>query len=146
MILLGLVAILLLGGGVAGGLYYGGAFDPKKAETKPVVVEDTGPPDANLFYDLPEMLVTLRSDGESGKFLRLGLSVECPNQDDLAKLQTYLPRVLDVFQSYVRSLTVADLRGTKNLEVLRRQLKTRIDNVIAPGKVKKLLFRGLVVQ
>jgi flagellar FliL protein len=148
MIIIGVLALLMLVGGAAGG-YFGGAMfaPPKPKKPEAAVVEDKNKvPDASLFYDLPELLVTIQDPDNGVRVLQLSTSIECPSQDDLDKLKAYLPRVLDVFQIYMSTLTVKDLRGVKNIETLRGRLRDRISAAIAPGKVKNVLFRNIRVQ
>jgi flagellar FliL protein len=148
-LIVAVVALLALGLGAGGGMLAGSFLAPHKPSAeqtakKPAAV---APPDSDMFYDLPEMLAGLQEGGAAGgSTLRLGVSVECSSADDLADLQEYLPRVLDVFQVYLRSLDLKDLRGTKNLAKLREALRVRIEQVIAPGKVKAVLFRDIVVD
>jgi flagellar FliL protein len=148
-IIIAVAALLALGLGVGGGLYAGHYFAPSPSSaTEPVKppAAAVADPEADLFYDMPETLAALHDETGNGLLLRLGVSVECPTQDDLALLQEYLPRVLDVFQVYLRTQELKDLRGAKNLERLREGLRTRIETAIAPGKVSRVLFRDIAVE
>ncbi len=150
-IIIGAIAILvLLAGGGAG--YFGGAMlappspKPKEAATADAAAVDAEPSNKSAFYDLPEMLVTIKDPDNGARVLQLEVSIQCPSEGDRDMLKEYLPRVLDVFQTYVAGLTVKDLRGTRNLEALRVQLRDRVDAAIAPGQVSTILFHKLTVQ
>jgi flagellar FliL protein len=149
LIMIVVVAILALGIGAGGGYFAGIYLAPPQDKPKPKSQKpaDDGTPDADLFYDLPELLVALHDDADAQSMtLKLGVSVECVSADDLGKLQEYLPRVLDAFQVYVRTIELKDLRGVKNLQRFREALRTRIETAIKPGKIKTVLFRDMTVE
>ncbi len=143
-----IILIVLLAAGVGGGYFAGNMLHPHPPAKPAVATEPIahGPPDADLLYDLPDLLVALSGGGTSDKVLSIAISLQCGSEDDLAKLQEYLPRVLDTFQGYLRSLSVADLRGTKALETIRAKLLERVNSVIAPGHITAVLFRSMTIQ
>ncbi len=150
-IIIAVVAILVLVAGAVAGYFGGGmlAPHPKSKDAAKEVAADAAakpPPDTSLFYDLPEMLVTLKDPINGTRCCSSRRASNARARRIWNKLKEYLPRVLDVFQIYVSGLTIKDLRGTKNLELLRSQLRDRVSAAIAPGKVSMILFHGLAVQ
>lgn len=147
VVIIAVALVVALGLGLGGGLLAGRYLAPlAPGSAPPAPPEPKAPPNPDLIYDLPETLAALDDASGRGMLLRLGISVECPTAEDLSKLQEYLPRVLDVLQVYLRTQQLKDLRGVKNVERLRGELKTRMEAVIAPGKINRLLFRDMTVQ
>jgi flagellar FliL protein len=150
MILIIVVAVVALALGVGGGWLAGTMLAPpvEKPVGKPTApkVPDDKNPNADLFYDLPEVLVALHDSGQGALLLKFGISVESPSIEDLGQVKQFVPRVLDVFQTYIRTLDVKDLRGRRNLEKFREGLRQRIETATKPAKVTRVLFRDLTVQ
>src|SRR3546814_20103220 len=78
-------------------------------------VEDTGPKDPPVYFELPEMLVNLNSAGRRSNFLKIVVSLELTSPDDVHKLKEAMPRTIDNFQVYLRELPIEDLRGTAGI-------------------------------
>lgn len=139
--LIGMAAggVLLLGG-----LGYGGyAFlakpahhAPKKQAAKPAV-----------FVDLPDVLVNLSNAGaDRTQYLKVKITLELPNQAQVAKIKPLMPRVLDTFQTYLRELRPTDLDGSAGLYRMKEALTRRVNAVVAPGRITAVLFKEIVVQ
>jgi len=105
--------------------------------------EDDSPP---VYYDIPDMLVNLNSSGRKTGYLKISVSVEVGSEEDVARLQTVLPRIVDSFQVYLRELRVEDLSGSAGLQRLREELLMRVSNAAAPTVVRDILFRELLIQ
>ncbi|NVK35516.1 MAG: flagellar basal body-associated FliL family protein [Rhodobacteraceae bacterium] len=138
---IGVVVLLLVGGGAFFFLSGGDepAFDemtgePVEEEQKPVV-----------FYDLPEMTVNLSTDGRT-TYLKVRISLEVENQEMIARIEPFLPRVLDAFQIYLRELRPADLEGSAGLFRLKEELLRRINLSVYPARVDGVLFKEILIQ
>jgi flagellar FliL protein len=149
LILIGLLGLIA---STAAGLYFTGALqkllgqsgDETQTAEKKQKPKPAGPPG---FMDLPELLITLDNRGaRSHPLLRLIVSLQFPVQDDASHVQVYLPRIIDVFQVYLRNLGVSDVKGAENQQHLRDEMLTRVNGVIAPLQVDTLLFREFVVE
>ena len=141
----GVAALLLVTGGV---LYMTGIVDKlvgHKEEAAGVAEKPVRPP-STVFFDLPDLLVNLNTTGRKASFLKLTISLELERADDLPRLQSVLPRVIDNFQVYLRELRVEDLRGSGGIYRLREELLTRVNSAAAPVKVVDVLFKEMLVQ
>ena len=132
-------ALLALGGGgyFAAGMFGlfgsgGGAVD---AEKGPLV-----------YYDLPEMVVNLSSAEQRAQYLKLKVSLEAEDKMVIQALQPALPRVLDMFQLYLRELRSTDLDGSAGIFRLKEELLRRVNIEIHPNKVTRVLFKEIIVQ
>jgi flagellar FliL protein len=57
-----------------------------------------------------------------------------------------LPRVADIFQTYLRELRPSDLNGSAGLFRLREELTKRVNLAVAPSEISAVLFKEIVVQ
>lgn len=144
--------LLLLGAGA--GLFFSGVLDglmgkgDQKAEA-PVEAPKGDAPKAigpAHFYNLPEMLVNLQSNGRKQAFLKILVALELESPLDEPKVQVVLPRIVDSFQVYLRELRVEDLQGAAGMHLLREELLTRVQAAVKPVKVNDVLFREMLVQ
>lgn len=99
-----------------------------------------------LYYDLPEMVVNLAAGEQRAQYLKLKVALEVQDPEVLATLEPVMPRVLDLFQLYLRGLRSSDLEGSAGLFRLKEELLRRINLEVQPGKVNRVLFKEIIVQ
>ncbi len=142
------LALFLVGGGAAAA-YFTGLLEPLIAmlggADETAAEETTGPVEA-VFFDLPEILVNLNTGGRKSTFLKIRVSLELENAEDVARIEAVMPRIIDNFQVYLRELRVEDLKGSAGMYRLREELLTRVTLVAAPSKVSDILFKEMLVQ
>ncbi len=142
------LALFLVGGGAAGA-YFTGLLEPLIAmlggADETATEETTGPVEA-VFFDLPEILVNLNTGGRKSTFLKIRVSLELENAEDVARIEAVMPRIIDNFQVYLRELRVEDLKGSAGMYRLREELLTRVTLAAAPSKVSDVLFKEMLVQ
>jgi flagellar FliL protein len=105
--------------------------------------EKVGP---KIYYNLPEMVVNLSSRDKRSQYLKLKVSLEAPNQMVLKALNPIMPRVLDMFQLYLRELRSSDLEGSAGIYRLKEELLRRINLELHPHKITRVLFNEIIVQ
>ena len=108
--------------------------------------EETTDPVEVVFFDLPEILVNLNTSGRKSTFLKIRVSLELENAEDVARIEAVMPRIIDNFQVYLRELRVEDLKGSAGMYRLREELLTRVTLAAAPSKVSDVLFKEMLVQ
>lgn len=138
-----LPALLVFGG--AGGVIVSGVLDGSKEFVDGVEVEEEEPQDL-VYYELPEMLVNLNGSGRRTHYLKLSISLELTDPNDIPRLEMVLPRIIDNFQVYLRELRVEDLQGSAGLYRLREELLTRVTLAAAPAKIHDVLFKEMLIQ
>jgi flagellar FliL protein len=136
--IVGLLAVL--GGGAASYfLFFRHHDEDKKAE-----VAQVKPP---VFVDVPDMLVNLvGAPGDRVQYLKVKLVLEVKEEKQVEAIKPNLPRVTDIFQTYLRELRPADLNGSAGLFRLKEELTRRVNNAVAPIQVSAVLFKEIVVQ
>lgn len=147
VLFIALPLILVLAAG--GGLYFSGLLDPLLGGEHAVeddlaeAEEDRGP---SVYYELPDMLVNLNSTGRKTGYLKLSVSLELASEEDQARIEQALPRVIDNFQVYLRELRIEDLQGSAGLQRLREELLLRVGMAAHPVEVRDVLFREMLIQ
>lgn len=141
---------LLLIGLVVGALFFfgilGGSEEPKAEEPKPV--ETLAEQMHDVFtYNLPSMLINLRTTGRRTSFLKVTIVLEVKGSEEVKnELELLKPRFVDQFQTYLRELEVDDLQGSAGMQRLKEELLDRVNAVAAPIKVQNVLFAEFLVQ
>ncbi len=159
-LLLILVPVLLLGGGAGawfsgllprllghGGEHAAEAAAGDKAEkagdkAEKKVVEAAPAP---TFLELPDIVANLNA-GRRTAFIKLKAKFELSKPEDVAPVQAAMPRIIDLFQSYLREMRPEELRGTAGTYRLREELIARSNIAAHPARVLNVLFTELLVQ
>lgn len=149
LVLFIIAPLLLLGGGGAGAYFF--LFAGKPAEHGDEHAEkekekEKKAPKTMVFYNLPELLVNLNGQGRRSNFLKISLSLELEDANDIPRIEAVLPRVVDAFQTYLRELRPEDLRGSAGLYRLREELLARVNTSAQPAKVNDVLFKEMLIQ
>jgi len=100
---------------------------------------------AGLYYELPVLLINVRSPAPTGAVLKLRLTVELDSKADLARMERAQPRILDGFIAFLRNMHIEDFEG-EGLQRIRTELTRQIDAAAAPTKARNLLFREVMLQ
>lgn len=108
--------------------------------------EPEGMQKVKVYYNLPEMVVNLSSQDKRAQYLKLKVSLEAQDQKVLDALNPMMPRVLDMFQLYLRELRSSDLEGSAGIYRLKEELLRRINLEIHPLQVSRVLFNEIIVQ
>jgi flagellar FliL protein len=133
------VALLLVLGGGGWFFFLRGHGDDKQAKAPP--------PKPPVFLDVPEILVNLASTpGDRVQYLKVRVVLEVKDQPLVAQIQPNMPRVTDLFQTYMRELRPGDLNGSVGLFRLKEELTRRVNAAIAPNQVNAVLFKEIVIQ
>jgi len=149
LIVIAAVLVLILGGAAAA--YFTGLLQPviDMLGGKDTAVEDPNAPTVSgdaVFYDLAEMLVNINTGGRKSVYLKIRVSLELENADDIVHIESVMPRIIDNFQVYLRELRIEDLKGSAGMYRLREELLKRVNVAVAPAKVNDVLFKEMLVQ
>lgn len=145
-----LLILLIVLGLFLGGVF-GGKEKPKEGEHGEAAMEEgeehaDDPAHPPTYYEMPDIIVNLDSRGRKKSVLKMAVTLELANHDDLKTIEGKLPRVTDEFQVFLREIRIEDLRGSAGIYRLRQELLARIKPAVAPIKVKDVLFKELLIQ
>jgi flagellar FliL protein len=160
LIIIGAVAaVLVLGGGGTAAVLLLGHKAPaahgsvkKDAKKKGDKKDDkTGAqiaegPDGVLFYTPPDIVVNMQTADGRPTFLKLKLTLELPDQATADVLDENMPRLQDMFQTFLRELRPEDLSGSQGSYQLRMELQRRVNLVIAPSKINTVLIEEMLIN
>ncbi|MTV14988.1 MULTISPECIES: flagellar basal body-associated protein FliL [Bradyrhizobium] len=132
--------LVVLGAGAGGWFFFmRGHGEEQHAEAPP--------PKPPSFVDVPDMLVNLvGAPGERVQYLKLKLVLEVKEEKQIEAIKPALPRVTDLFQTYMRELRPSDLNGSAGLFRLKEELTKRVNLALAPNQVNAVLFKEVVIQ
>jgi flagellar protein FliL len=140
--------LIMIGGAVALVLVLGGGgwffFKGSSHEEMKSAAAAPKPP---VFLDVPEVLVNLANlPGERVQYLKVKVVLEIKDPIILAQVQPTMPRVMDLFQTYMRELRPSDLNGSVGLFRLKEELTRRVNAAVSPNQVNAVLFKEVLVQ
>jgi flagellar FliL protein len=139
LIMIAAAALVLIGGGAGWFFFFRGHGEEVHAEA--------AAPKAPVFIDVPEVLVNLvGSPGERIQYLKMKVVLEVKEEKQVEAIKPTMPRVSDIFQTYMRELRPADLNGSAGLFRLKEELTRRVNLAIAPSQVNAVLFKEVVIQ
>lgn len=100
-----------------------------------------------VFVDVPDILVNLAGlPGERVQYLKIKVVLEVKDEPLVEKIKPTMPRLMDIFQTYLRELRATDLSGSAGLFRLKEELTKRVNATISPGQVNAVLFKEVVIQ
>jgi flagellar FliL protein len=103
-------------------------------------------PNGVLFYTLPDIVVNMQTADGRPTFLKLKLTLEMPDQDAVDALEPNMPRLQDMFQTFLRELRPEDLSGSQGSYQLRMEILRRVNLVIAPSKANAVLIEEMLIN
>jgi flagellar protein FliL len=140
-LIIAIVGALFLFGGGAGTWFF---FFRHAGEDVHADAASAKPP---TFVDMPDILVNLvGAPGERVQYLKVKVVLEVKEEKQAEAIKPAMPRVTDLFQTYLRELRSTDINGSAGLFRLKEELTRRVNLAIAPSRVSAVLFKEIVVQ
>ncbi len=168
LIIAGAAALVVLGGGGTAAFIFlkpkpdaaaekGGHGKEKKKEKKDEKKKEGGKedkgaavvkegPNGVVFYTMPEVVVNMQTADGRPTFLKLKLTLELPDEGVVEELDPNMPRLQDMFQSFLRELRPEDLSGSQGSYQLRMEILRRVNLVIAPSKANAVLIEEMLIN
>lgn len=169
LVIAGVAALAVLGGGGAGAYFMflkpkpagehgetakkdekkkkkdgGHAGKDGKAEPGAPTVKEG--PDGVVFYTLPDIVVNMQTADGRPTFLKLKLTLELPNHEMADELTPDMPRMNDMFQTFLREMRPEDLSGSQGSYQLRMEILRRVNLLVAPQKVNAVLIEEMLIN
>lgn len=142
-LLIGLVLLLLFSGGsfyaVSAGLILGEARSERQNHSEEI--QDLP---RVAFVPMDPLLISLGGEGRS-KHLRFSAQIEV-EPGSVTGVTNLLPRIVDVLNTYLRAVEIAELESPSSLTQLRGQMLRRIQMVTGEGHIRDLLIMEFVLN
>lgn len=98
------------------------------------------------YFDMPELVANLNAPGRRASYIKVRSKIELARPEDVAAIQAAMPRLLDLFNTYLREIRPEELRGSAGTQRLREELMARANIVAAPARVTDVLFQEILIQ
>lgn len=145
LLLIGLPLLLMLSGGTAAVLM--DLVPLAGATTEQTEEEEAEASSADVvFVELPDLLVNLNVDGRRLRFLKLVAALEVHGDAQAEQVRRFLPRVVDGFHLYLRSISPEELQGSEGVYRIKEELLARTNEAVRPAQVQDVLVREMLVQ
>lgn len=160
LIVLGAAAAVALLGGGGGAYMFLSSSAPAEAEGEQGKAEaghaaakesgghggGEGEEGKEAFFDVPPMIVNLRSPDGAARFLKLHFML-VPGPDATAEtLKEKVPLILDAYQPFLRELRPEDLAGSAAVFRIKEEMLVRATSAAGDGMVKDVLIQDLIQQ
>jgi flagellar protein FliL len=99
-----------------------------------------------IYIDLPEMVANLNGNPRRPSYVKLVARIEVGSTEDAERIRQAMPRLQDLFQTYLREMRPEELRGSAGTYRLREELIARADAAAAPARVTDVLFTQMLIQ
>ena len=99
-----------------------------------------------VFIDLPEMVANLNGNPRRPSYVKLVARIEVARPEDADRVRQAMPRLQDLFQTYLREMRPEELRGSAGIYRLREELIARADAAAAPARITDVLFTQMLIQ
>jgi flagellar FliL protein len=146
MLLLAIPVVLIA---IGAGLWFSGILPGVlggKKKPDPTVVAAAKLAAPVVYLDVPEIITNLNVPGRRQSYLKLHAKLELGGAEDTAPVTAAMPRILDLFQTYLRDMRPEELRGSEGSYRLREELVGRASVAVAPAHVQDVLFVEFIIQ
>jgi flagellar FliL protein len=155
-IVLGAVALVLLGGGTAAGYLVGARNGPPPA---PPGTADSAPAAAAVpaagsvagkeqigpMVNIDSFIVNILDD-QGSRYLKAAITIEVDGKPGVDEIGIRLPQLRDAILLHVGNKTFQELNDLQGKLQLRAELVTRLNQILQKGKIQKIYFTDFVVQ
>jgi flagellar protein FliL len=101
--------------------------------------------DAN-FVVVPDIIANLDNGQRRAVYIKLRARIELARPEDALAVTAAMPRIQDLFQTYLREMRPEEMRGSAGTYRLREELIARANIAVAPARIQDLLFMELLIQ
>ena len=130
--------IVLVAGGIGGYFFFaGGHKATAEAKTEPAGVPS--------IYTLEPFIVNIY-DGQDLRYLRVKVEMEVASEEVKAEMDARKAQFRDAILVLLTTKTMLDIRDQQGKNQLRQEIFTVANNILPPGKLKRVFFTDFVVQ
>jgi flagellar FliL protein len=148
LVLFNLLPVLLLGGGGAAAYLLRLKKDTAAEEHDAAEAEEHAADEPQVYVALQDkpLQVNLVATGKRTPYLSLELWLAVKNEEDAKHLEGVMPKVIDQFQVYLRSLRPEDLQGADGVQRMRDELLLRAKAAAKPVEIEDVLIKSMLAN
>ncbi len=100
-----------------------------------------------VFIPVDEITVNLRQGVENNtSWLKIRVTLEVHGKGNGEVVKNMLPKIVDIFQTYLKELRKSDLDGSFGIYKIKDEMMLRINTVLYPAKIEGILFQDFMMQ
>lgn len=141
-IVIGLIAILVLGGGAAGTYFF--LFKSKQSVDIRKSAEQAKP-QAAIFWPMEPFIVNL-IDNDGERYLKVVMQLELSDAPLAEELNLLKPKIRDNILDLLSSKTYKEMMDPIGKQRLRDEIALRVNGCLTKGKILKVYFTEFVIQ
>lgn len=141
-----LLGVPLLLAALLAGLWFSGVLPHLLGFRHPAKPQAAAAPIVPTYVDLPEIVANLNTAGRRPSYVKVNARLEVAGPKDAERVRQVMPRIQDLFQTYLREMRPDELRGSAGTYRLREELLQRANIAVAPARINNVLFIQLLVQ
>ncbi|HOP40606.1 MAG TPA: flagellar basal body-associated FliL family protein [Geobacteraceae bacterium] len=132
-------AVIVVAGGIGGYFFFSSKGPSKEAAPK---VDVKGVP---IIYSLEPFIVNIY-DGQDLRYLRVKVEMDVASEEVKAEMDARKAQFRDAILVLLSTKTLLDVRDEQGKNQLRQEIFTAVNNILSPGKLKRIYFTDFVVQ
>ncbi len=99
-----------------------------------------------IYVDVPEIVSNLNVPGKRPSYMKLHAKLEVAAASDEPAVAAAMPRIQDMFQTYLRDMRPEELRGSEGSYRLREEFISRASLAATPARVTDVLFVEMIIE
>jgi flagellar FliL protein len=132
--------------GIGAGLWFSGVLPRMLGMQHTASTTEPAKPATPIYVDLPEIIANLNSNPQRPNYVKLTARLEVTRSEDVELLKAAMPRLQDLFLTYIREMRPQELRGSAGTYRLREELIARANLAAAPAHITDVLFTQMLIQ
>lgn len=102
---------------------------------------------STIFIPMDEITVNLRQGVENTpSWLKIKVTLEVHGKGNEEVVKNMLPKIVDIFQTYLKELRKSDLDGSFGIYKIKDEMMLRINTILYPAKIEEILFQDFMMQ
>jgi flagellar protein FliL len=132
--------------GLGSGLWFSGIVPRLLGIKHDAPAAEAETPSQPIYVDLPELITNLNNNSPRTSYVKLTVRLEVRKQQDVERVKAAMPRLQDLFLTYIREMRPQELRGSAGTYRLREELIARANLASSPAKITDVLFTQMLIQ
>lgn len=131
--------------GLGAGLWFSGVLPGQRGQRAEDAAEQAKPA-TPIYVELPELIANLNSNPQRPNYIKITARLQVATQQDIDRVKAAMPRLQDLFLTYIREMRPQELRGSAGTYRLREELIARANLAAAPARITDVLFTQMLIQ